>query len=287
MFIRLLIHFKEVRLMVEMQEKQKKRHHQEDLQRLQSFRPIDDTFMRCLFRNDVPLAEMVLRIITGKNVLQLVSCETQADLKRVTGARSILLDAYGTDSTGKKYDIEVQRADIGADPHRARYHSSMMDIENLDAGQDFSKLPDTYVIFITENDYYGEKQPLYSVQNIITTTGKPFDDGTHILYVNGEYRGDSEIGKLMHDFNCTQADDMIFPLMAEKTRYLKENPKGVSEVCKQMEDLRNESIFEGKILTLIDLVEDGTLTLDKAAAKAGMTVTQFKKEMEKVSLQIG
>lgn len=125
------------------------------------------------------------------------------------------------------------------------------------------------------------------MQNIITTTGKPFDDGTHILYVNGEYRGDSEIGKLMHDFNCTQADDMIFPLMAEKTRYLKENPKGVSEVCKQMEDLRNESIFEGKILTLIDLVEDGTLTLDKAAAKAGMTVTQFKKEMEKVSLQIG
>ena len=40
-----------------------------------------------------------------------------------------------------------------------------------------------------------------------------------ILYVNGEYRGDSEIGKLMHDFNCTQADDMTFPLMAEKTRY--------------------------------------------------------------------
>ena len=141
------------------------------------------------FRNNVPLAEMVLRIITGKNDLQLVSCETQAtELKRVTGAKSILLDAYGTDSMGKKYDIEVQRADIGADPHRARYHSSMMDIENLDAGEDFSSLPDTYVIFITENDYFGENQPLYPVQNIITTTGKPFNDGTHIIYVNGEYR---------------------------------------------------------------------------------------------------
>ena len=45
--------------------------------------------------------------------------------------------------------------------------------------------------------------------------------------------------KETHDFNCTQANDMIFPLMAEKTRYLKENPKGVSEVCKQMEDLTN------------------------------------------------
>lgn len=203
----------------------------------------------------------------------------------MTGAKSILLDAYGTDSMGKKYDIEVQRAGIGADPHRARYHSSMMDIENLDAGEDFSSLPDTYVIFITENDYFGENQPLYPVQNIITTIGKPFNDGTHIIYVNGEYRGDSDVGKLMHDFNCTQANDMIFPLIAEKTRYLKENPKGVSEVCKQMEDLRNESILEGKILTLIDLVQDGTLDIEIAAAKANMTVDEFKETMGKAPLK--
>ena len=68
--------------------------------------------------------------------------------------------------------------------------------------------------------------------------------GTHILYVNGEYRGDSDLGKLMHDFDCTDAEDMYFDLMAEKTRYLKENPKGVNEMCKVMEDLRNESYAE-------------------------------------------
>ena len=34
--------------------------------------------------------------------------------------------------------------------------------------------------------------------------------GTHILYVNGEYRGDSDLGKLMHDFNCMDAEDMYF-----------------------------------------------------------------------------
>lgn len=78
---------------------------------------------------------------------------------------------------------------------------------------------------------------------------------------------------------------MIFPLMAEKTRYLKENPKGVSEVCKQMEDLRNESILEGKILTLIDLVQDGTLDIKIAAAKANMTVDEFKEAMGKAPLK--
>ena len=218
----------------------------EDLDRLRSFRPMDDTFMRGLFKENLPLAELVLRIITGKPDLILTKCETQADMKRVTGARSICLDAYATDSAGKKYDIEVQRADNGADPHRARYHSSVMDVENLDEKQDYKELPDTYVIFITENDYYKAGEPVYTIQNMNLTLNRPFNDGAHILYVNGEYRDDSEIGRLMHDFNCTSADEMNFELLAERTRYLKENPKGVSEMCKVMEDLRVESYTEGR-----------------------------------------
>ena len=43
---------------------------------------------------------------------------------------------------------------------------------------------------------------------------------------------EADDGKLMHDFNCTEADDMNFDLMAERTRYLKENPEGVNEMCK-------------------------------------------------------
>ena len=138
--------------MSETEDKKREKRHQEDLERLRSFRPIDDTFMRGLFKDNLPLAELVLRIITGKKDLTLLKCETQADLKRVTGARSICLDAYAEDSTGKKYDMEVQRSDNGADPHRARYHSSVMDVENLDEKQDYRDLPDTYVIFITEKD---------------------------------------------------------------------------------------------------------------------------------------
>lgn len=96
----------------------------------------------------------------------------------------------------------------------------MLDVENLDAGQEFVELPDTYTIFITEKDFYGMGEPIYVVERINLTTGKNFEDGEHILYVNGEFRGESEIGKLMHDFNCTEADDMNFDLMAERTRAL-------------------------------------------------------------------
>ena len=59
--------------------------HQMDLQRLRSLRPIDDDFMRCLFKDNIPLAELVLRIITGKSDLVVTKCQTQKDMKRLAG----------------------------------------------------------------------------------------------------------------------------------------------------------------------------------------------------------
>ena len=249
---------------------------QEDLQRLRGLRPIDDDFMRCLFKDNIPLVELVLRIITGKPDLIITNCQTQKDMKRLGGARSICLDAYGTDTAGKKYDMEIQREDKGADPHRARYHSSVIDIENLDARQDFSKLPDTYTIFITEKDFFGKGEPFYFVERINITTGEPFADGEHILYVNGEYRGTSDIGKLMHDFSCTDADDMNFELMADRTRYLKENPKGVNEMCKVIEDMRTQERKETMTEIALRMLRAGRYALEEIVNISGLSLDEVK-----------
>ena len=176
--------------------------------------------------------------------------------------------------------MEIQREDKGADPHRARYHSSVMDIENLDAGQEFHALPDTFTIFILEKDFYGKGEPVYLIERMNLTTGEPFADGEHILYVNGAYRGDSELGKLMHDFNCTSADEMNFELMAERTRYLKENPKGVSEMCKVIEEMRREereeSIKENTRSIALRLLADGSLSLEKIAELLALPLDEVK-----------
>lgn len=82
---------------------------QKDLERLQALRPMDDDFMRCLFKDNIPLAELVLRIITGKQDLVITDCQTQKDMKRLAGARSICLDAYGTDSDDMNYELMAER----------------------------------------------------------------------------------------------------------------------------------------------------------------------------------
>ena len=83
--------------MVETAQQIQERERQEDLARLCGLRPIDDDFMRCIFRDNIPLAQMVLRIVTGISDLEIIRLETQKDMKRLVGARSICLDAYGCD----------------------------------------------------------------------------------------------------------------------------------------------------------------------------------------------
>lgn len=242
--------------------------HERDLQRLRGLRPIDDDFMRQLFRDNRPLAEMVLQIITGKYDLRLINEETQKDFKRLVGARALCLDVYAKDSEGKVYDLEVQRADSGARPHRARYHSSAMDIENLNARQEFEELPITYTIFITENDFYHEGVPIYSIERINMQTGQPFNDGEHILYVNGAFRDNSDIGKLMHDFSCSDPDDMYFEQLADRARYFKENPEGVSLMCKVMEDMRIEAAQKAKEETTLNFIRTLMKTLNVSPQEA-------------------
>ncbi len=212
--------------------------------------------MRCLFKNNIPLAQRVLRIITDIQDLQITSVETQADMKRLVGARSICLDAYGTDSTGKKYDLEIQRADKGAGKHRARYHSSVMDIENLNAGQEFDELPDTYTIFVTENDVFGGGKPIYPIERMNLALNELFGDGEHILYVNGAYRGDDELGRLMHDFSCSNPNDMYNQDLAEISKYYKETKEGVETMCKAMEEMRNEAAQKASIYTYIETCKE-------------------------------
>ena len=74
-----------------------------------------------------------------------------------------------------------------------------------------------------------------------------FGDGAHIIYVNGGYRNlDNPVGSLMHDFNCKEAKDMVNPLLAEEVRYLKETEGGRSQMCRLLEEMRNEAAEKAK-----------------------------------------
>ena len=89
--------------------------------------------------------------------------------------------------------------------------------------------------------------PLYHINRKIEENNMTFQDESHIIYVNGEYEGDDPIGNLMHDFACANPDEMRSKLLAEKTRYYKQDNKGVRRMSKIMEELYEEAITEAKL----------------------------------------
>ena len=243
---------------------------------------MDDEFMRCIFRDNKPLVQLVLRIITGKKDLIVESIETQFDLKRLAGARSVILDVHASEriaDTGIiRYDMEIERSDKRASRYRSRYHSSAMDVENLRAGQDFDELPETYVIFITENDIFGDGKPIHRIERVdIDSDGKPlFDDGEPIMYVNGAYRGDSDIGRLMHDFNCSEPDDMHYDLMKETAKYYKETPKGVEILSSVFDEIRDEAEHNHAVKTAERMIARGKDTLEEIAEIAQLPLEEVQ-----------
>lgn len=195
---------------------------------------------------------------------------------RLLCARSICLDVKATDSEGRKINIEVQRSKSGADPHRARYHLSALDVEHLDANDIFSPLPETYIIFITETDVFKSNKPIYPIERINTITGENFNDGVHIIYINSAYKDDATpLGRLLHDFLCSDPDEMKTPELAERTRYFKQTPKGEIYMCEIIEKLQEDSAAEAKLKNSIEIA----LNL----LKAGQTVT-FTATMTKLAI---
>ena len=245
--------------------------HEEDMQRIRGFRLMDDDFMNACFDGFIEGTELLLSIILDRSDIRVNSVITQKVMKNLLG-RDIWLDIDANDDSGVEYNIEIQRADNGAEVKRARYHSSILDAHLLKPADDFNLLPETYVIFITENDVIGERLPIYMVERQITTTGKPFNDGEHIIYVNGADKDSSTaLGKLMHDFSCTSADDMYYKELAEKVRYFKEDEKGVEKMCKVMEDMRNDVRIENAK----KMLNDG-LAIEKVAVYSGLSLEKVR-----------
>ena len=237
---------------------------------------MDDDFLTKCFEGNTECIELVLRIVLDMSDLNVLDVRTQVFVENLLNC-SVRLDVLATDSAGRKFNIEIQRADKGAGRKRARYNSSMMDANLLKKGEDFDNLPETYVVFITENDVIGKGFPLYQIERSILETGERFEDGTHILYVNGAYRDESPIGKLMHDFSCTDPSDMYYDVLADRVKFFKENKEGIAVMGKAMEDMRNQTLKEGMINVAKRMLADGTLTLEKIAEYAGLSLDEVKK----------
>ena len=161
-------------------------------------------------------------------------------------------------------DIEVQGNSAWAHIRRARYHSSMVDSKMLDEGQEFRELKDSYIIFIYKHDKSRKGLPVYHIDRYIRETEELFDDGSHIIYVNGNYKGNDEIGQLMNDFRQTDSDKIHYAALAKGVKHFKDTKKGREQMCEAVEKYAKEYAVKEKMISVKNLMENMKLTVDQA-----------------------
>lgn len=234
----------------------------------------DDDLMSRVFDKNIEATELLLRIILERKI-KVISVIGQEEMKSAAvGGRNITLDVHALDENGEKMDIEVQGNSEGAHIRRARYHSSVLDSRMLKEGQEFKEIKDSYVIFIYKRDKFQEGLPLYHIDRYVRETGKLFEDGSHIIYVNGNYKGDDEIGHLMQDFHQTDPDNMHYKELSQGVRHFKEVEEGRDTMCEAVQEYAKEYASECLKTEKAELVENFmknmNLTLEQALDAAGI-----------------
>ena len=207
---------------------------------------MDDLFMQVVLEEQA-CTEYILQTILGKSSLKLKEQRLQKRLPNLHG-RALVLDCFCTDEKGLLYNIEVQNSSAGATPKRARYHAALMDTHTLKKGEKFSKLPESYVIFITDKDVLGEGEQLYQIERVIRKSGNLFKDGSHILYFNTARQDDNALGKLAKDLKEANPKEIQSEVLSHRVASLKEgkiDQEGEKKMNVLLEKYRKKAVEEG------------------------------------------
>ena len=196
---------------------------------------MNNRVMNFMLDDNKEAAQVFLRVILGDDKIKVRNVRIQSFIQNIYG-HSSQLDILAQDSKGRYFNVEVQRSDEGAPARRARFYSSILDTHFLQPGKLYEELPDTYVIFITENDVLRDNLPLYNIRRRIDENAKCFEDGSHIIYVNSQRRDDTALGKLMQDLYCTDPKNLHYHEFAERMEFLKYSKEGEEKMTDVIEE---------------------------------------------------
>ena len=233
---------------------------QKYLSKLKELKLFDDTFFFHCISTFPETLEPMIRIILGRKDLRIVTVNAQKEEGQLFARRG-------------RFDVL---------PQRARFYSALLDYSLLRPSEDYRKLPESFVIIIMANNELKQKRTVakYTRRN---EDDEPLNDGSHIVFVNGESRGrGDEVEKLMHDFRCTEPEDMNYDFLRRPVEYYKRDRKGRNDMCDVIQELVNEERVsakadgraEEKTAMVKEMLRKGTIPEKDIADISGLTISE-------------
>ena len=115
---------------------------------------IGNTFLfgKVMTSNPNLLLELLQYSLPEFHIKQIENPEKEADVKLSIDAHGVRLDVITTDDKGHRIDVEMQMRDEKNIPRRMRYYEGSIDQTILEKGQNYNRLGDVVILFITPFD---------------------------------------------------------------------------------------------------------------------------------------
>ena len=109
-------------------------------------------FGKVMTSNPNLLLELLQYSLPEFHIKQIENPVKEADIKLSFDAHGVRLDVITTDDQGRRIDVEMQMRDEKNIPRRMRYYEGSIDQTALEKGQNYSRLGDVVILFITPFD---------------------------------------------------------------------------------------------------------------------------------------
>lgn len=200
---------------------------------------LEDDFLFGKVMTDKEICRKVLEQILGISIRQVMLPDTQRTFSLMYEGKGVRLDVYVNDDEGTIYNVEMQRGKKKELPKRARYYQGNIDLDLISAGEPYTALHKTYVIFICTFDPFQDSRHMYTFENICRENPQlSLGDETVKLFLNTRGTMD-DVALEMKEF-LTYLENTTETFAAEATNPLiRELQKKVTEV-KQSEEMEVE-----------------------------------------------
>ena len=204
--------------------------------------PLSDDFMFGEVMRREAICKLFLEHLLQRPIERIVFLSKQHDISDSYISHGIRLDVYLKDAAHTVYSMEMQTTGGVILFKRIRYYQGTIDRHNLEKGQHYSKLPETFIIMIHTNDIFGRGLALYKRKIVIEgCEDVSYKDGTHVYILNSSYTIGNADKAILEFLDCIRNND-IDPEHYASTL--------VRQVCSAVDEVRADPAKEAEYMTL-------------------------------------
>jgi len=193
-----------------------------------------DDFIFSRVMQNVEICKEVLELLLKINITKIEYPTVQKVFQSLKNSKGIRLDVYVQETGGQRvFDIEIQTVITKEEALRARYYQGMLDLDNLLKGNDYTELPQTYIIFLCMKDPFGLNLPVYHKHSFIDPDNRhSYDDKTKKIFYNvGRYQDveDPKIRRFLGYLKKKETSDKLTRRLDQMVEELKAIEMGFSD----------------------------------------------------------